>query len=261
MRSTPYDPEDRGDSSSGEPAAFELDDDAASSFAGLVDLVNPALEEDDESVDSAENRVPRSRNVTTDPAFGYLIAMAMAIGTVPLIQNGDAELRYTLAWGVLAVFSVLAWLFGRTARIGQEAPENIIWGISFGLILGMPLLAFGGSTLASAQQQFFGMMTTGSLLAYLLFVMPLAESLFFRGVMHENRPFWMIGLMSSLWSVVLFIPFIDLQRFPIPALVIFTMFVMINLMYGYVRERNGLAAAWVCQIVINLSILFIPSVI
>jgi hypothetical protein len=209
----------------------------------------------------------RYRGATNDPVFGYLIALALSIGLSPLINDGDAELRYTLSWGVLALFGVLAWLFGNTARVGQETPDNVIWGVSFGLILAAPLFAFGGGTLNTAVRLImtagynFGQlipMSNGSALAYLIFVMPLAETLFFRGVIQENRPFWVAGLMGTLWSVVLFFPLMDLQHYPIVGFVICLVLAMMNLMYSYVRQRNGLAAAWICQIVVNLVLVFLP---
>jgi hypothetical protein len=215
----------------------------------------------------------RYRGATNDPIFGYLIALALSIGLSPLINSGDIELRYTLSWGVLALFGVLAWLFGNTARIGQETPDNLIWGISFGLILAAPLFAFGGSTLSTAVSLITRgtallddgtvvtmVMSRGTLLAYLIFVMPLAETLFFRGVLQENRPFWVVGLMGMAWSIVLFFPLMDLQHYPVVAFVISLSLAMMNLMYSYVRQRNGLAAAWICQIVVNLVLVFLPYI-
>ncbi|HEX2618524.1 MAG TPA: CPBP family glutamic-type intramembrane protease [Phototrophicaceae bacterium] len=212
----------------------------------------------DDGDDEYEPGQVRYRGATNDPVFGFLIALALSIGLSPLIASSSAELRYTLAWGVLAVFGVLAWLFGNTARIGQETLDNAIWGGSFGLILGAPLLAFGGGTLTTAVGMLFGTMNVGTLLAYLVFVMPLAETLFFRGILQEQRPFWVVGLMGSLWSVVLFFPMMDLRRFPVVAFVICLTLVMMNVMYSYVRERNGLAAAWICQIVVNLVLVLLP---
>lgn len=203
--------------------------------------------------------VPRYRGARSDPAFGFVIAVALAVGLSPLIGTGDAELRYTVSWGVLAFFGVLAWLFGDMERIAAEYPENIVWGIAFGLILGLPLLAFGGPTLTTAVDVLFGMMSVGTLLAYLVFVLPLAETLFFRGVLFEGRPFWMVGLLATVWAAVLFVPMMNLAEFPIVGLVILIVLVMMNMMYGYVRGRNGLAAAWVCQIVLNLVLVFVPS--
>jgi len=231
---------------------------SSTTVAPTGDNVLDTIDSETQVFDEDDDDGPRYRGATNDPAFGFLIAIALAIGLAPLNGSGQAELRYTIAWSVLAIFGVLAWWFGSTARVGQETPENIVWGISFGLILGMPLLAFGGPTLSAAVDFLFGMMTPGSLLAYLIFVIPLSETLFFRGILQENRPFWMIGLMGSLWSIVLFFPLMDLQNFPFVAVVIGTVLVMMNLIYSYVRQRNGLAAAWVCQIVVNLALVFVP---
>lgn len=226
-----------------------------------VEFTAEAVETTSEPVEANTDlnyEVVRYRGATNDPVFGFLIALALSIGLSPLIGSSSTELRYTLAWGVLAIFGVLAWLFGSTARIGQETPDNAVWGISFGLILGAPLLAFGGGTLSTAVGMLFGTMNVGTLLAYLIFVMPLAETLFFRGVLQEHRPFWVVGGMATVWSIVLFLPLMDLRNFPVVAMVICLTLAMMSLMYSYVRERNGLAAAWICQIMVNLVLVFLP---
>jgi CAAX amino terminal protease family. len=202
---------------------------------------------------------PASRGLTSDPTFGYLIALALAIGLAALPRE-QYDLRYTLLWMLLAGFGVLAWLLGTMTRIGQETPENLAWGVVFGLIIATPLLAVGGSTLTTTVNLLFGMLSSGALLAYLVFVMPLAETLFFRGVLQDQRPFWIVGLMSSLWGALLFFPVLDFQRYPAVVAIIGVALVMMNLTYSYVRQRNGLAAAWVCQIVVNLVLLFAPFV-
>jgi hypothetical protein len=215
-----------------------------------IDLVEAEDDQEDE-----EYLIPRYRGATNDPVFGYLIAIALSIGLSPWIHN-NAEMRYTIAWGVLAFFGVLAWLFGSTERIQEETPDNVVWGVIFGLILAVPLVAFGSGTLNMAVAQLFGMMSHGALLAYLIFVVPLAETLFFRGILQENRPFWMIALLSTLWLIFLLFPVLNLQEYPIVAIVLCIILLLINLIYGYVRERNGLAAAWVCQIVVNVVLIF-----
>jgi hypothetical protein len=97
-------------------------------------------------------------------------------------------------------------------------------------------------------------------LAYLIFVMPMAETLFFRGTLQANRPFWLVGLASALWSVLVFFPVFwgEIGRFPAVALVIGTALFMMNIIYSYVCRRNGMAAAWLCQIVVNLVLVFLP---
>ncbi|MCU0476085.1 MAG: hypothetical protein MUC99_08255 [Anaerolineae bacterium] len=143
---------------------------------------------------------------------------------------------------------------------GEQPPDTLAWGVGFGLLIGVPLMLFGGGTLNGAVQRAFAGMSGGEMLAYVVFVMPIAETLFFRGILHGSRPFWMVGLMASAWSIVLYLPMLDVVNFPLVAVVICLVLVMLNVMYGYVRNRNGLAAAWVCQVVANVLVLFLPFV-
>ena len=207
----------------------------------------------------------RYRGTGSDPTFGYLLALALAFGLLPLIPE-NADLRYTLAWGLLALFGVVSWLFGTTTRIEREQFGNLAWGIIFGVMVAAPLLLVGGSALTTTAHLMFQTgigvevraLPPGSVLAYLVFVMPLAETLFFRGFMQQNRSFWLVGMLSSIWSLVLFIPMLEVGRYPLVAAIIGIALVTINLLYSYIRDRNGLAAAWVCQITINLVLLFLP---
>jgi membrane protease YdiL (CAAX protease family) len=104
--------------------------------------------------------------------------------------------------------------------------------------------------------------TTGTVLAYLLFVMPLAENLFFRGLLQRRMEFWFVGILSGIWSVVLFFPVIwgqiEIRSFWAVAIFLAIALFAMNMMYSYVRERNGLAAAWITQIVANLILFFLP---
>lgn len=223
---------------------------------------NPLLIPDDPPESTAlENSRRAYRGGRTDPAFGLLLALAVSIGLAPLLP-ANADLRYSLAWGTLAVIGVLAWLLGNAPRIEQEQPENLLWGIGFGLLVGTPFLLFGNDILARAVPVLFPNLSAGAILAYLVFVMPLAETLFFRSLMQQTLNWVAVGALSSAWSAVLIFPVIWGELLTAPAVgVVFAITLMtVNLLYSYVRERNGLAAAWLCQIVINLLLLFIPAI-
>jgi predicted membrane protein len=210
----------------------------------------------DDGADGAEQR-PRYRGERSDPIFGYLVAVAVALGTAPFLP-AQADLRYTLSWGALAAFGVLAWLLGNSTRIADERPEDLAWGVVFGLILALLFLAFGGGTLSSALSRLFVGMNIGTVLAYMVFVMPLGETLFFRALMQNSQPFWAVALFATVWAGILFLPLLDVGRFPAPSALIMLMLLMMNLIYGYVRDRNGLAAAWLCQITCNVILLALP---
>lgn len=203
----------------------------------------------------------------SDPTFGYLLATALSIGLTPLLPY-SSELRLVIAWSALALIGVLTWLLGSMDRIGEEVPENLVWGIVFGLILAAPLLSVGGDALTTTVRLIFRTgiegsiraLPPGSVLALIVFVMPLAETLFFRGLMQKDRPFWLIGALASVWSILLFFPLIEVGRFPAVAVIIGTALTLMNMIYSYVCARNGLAAAWLCQIVVNLLVIFVPYI-
>ena len=197
----------------------------------------------------------------SDPLFGFIIAAALSVGLTPLLPD-SVELRYTLAWGALAGVSVLSWLLGNMERIGQERPDNLGWGVLYGVLLGIPFLVFlSQHVLGPASDRLFPGMSAGGLLAFLVFVMPLAETLFFRGLLQDQLMFWIVGLLATLWNIVLFFPVMwqSITDHQAVALVIVILLLVTNLLYVYVRERNGLASAWICQIVCNLIILYVPS--
>lgn len=225
------------------------------------------LDEHDETLSRTEElgdrdvhgAAQRPRAVGGDQAFGYLIAIAISVGLTPFIPD-SVDLRYTLAWGTLALFGVVAWLLGGGTRIEGEAPDDLLWGIIFGLLVSIPLLLVGGGTLGATSQRLFVNMSDGALLAYLVFVMPLAETLFFRGLLQQTYSFWITGLLSTVWSILLFFPLLDLINFPAVALVIGVALLMMNVMYSYVCGRNGLAAAWLCQIIAGFVLFFLPFI-
>ncbi|MCA9882513.1 MAG: CPBP family intramembrane metalloprotease [Anaerolineae bacterium] len=204
---------------------------------------------------------PLYRGGTGDPAFGLLLAGAVAIGLMPMLP-ANADLRYTLSWGVLGAVGVMAWLFGNSERIGQERLESLGWGIGFALLVGGPFTVFGWDVLGRAVPLAFPGMAAGTLLAYLVFVMPMGETLFFRGVFQETLDFWVVGIMAGVWNLLLIFPVMwgDIQANPAVGIIFAIGLFAMSMLYSYVRERNGLAAAWICQIALNLIMLFLPVI-
>lgn len=241
-----------------DPADDDLPPDPAPAEADV--LPRPLIEMDDEADKDKDESPTLYRGGTGDPAFGFLLALALSIGLTPMLPQ-NADLRYTLAWGALAGVSIAGWLLGSADRIRQEDPEDLAWGVGFGLLAGTLFLLFGSDVLRRAAHLIFPAMGAGTLLAYLIFVAPLAETLFFRGLLQRMLDFWIVGLLAGVWNIILFFPVMwaDVLKSPAVALVIAIAFVTMNLLYSYVRERNGLAAAWLCQIVGLLMTVFIPS--
>ncbi|MEO1288632.1 MAG: hypothetical protein AAFV93_12755 [Chloroflexota bacterium] len=210
--------------------------------------------EDDNPSDAIEYR-----GSGADPAFGFVLAIALSVGLIPLLPE-SADMRYTIAWGVLAFVGVLGWLLGTVERIGQESPENVAWGVAFGVMVSVPFIVFFIDQFQTVSELIFPEFGAGTVLAYLVFVMPLAETLFFRGSMQRHLDFWIVGALSGLWNVILFFPVMwdVILQFISVAIFLVIALIAINMMYSYVRERNGLAAAWICQVTASLILLFFP---
>ena len=229
---------------------------------------NAAFSNDEEAADAMPEPMRVAYRASgSDPTFGFLVAIALSVGLTPLIPE-SSDLRFAVVWTVLGIFGVLAWLLGDMERIEKEILENLVWGVVFALIVAAPLLLVGGDTLATTVHLIFRTdiggvihsLPIGTVLIMVIFAMPTAETLFFRGLMQSGRAFWLVGILSSVWSILLFLPMIEVGQFPVVALIIAIALTMMNLIYSYVRLRNGLAAAWLCQITVNLVLLFIPYI-
>jgi hypothetical protein len=72
--------------------------------------------------------------------------------------------------------------------------------------------------------------------------------------------FLTVGL-ATLWLAVLFFPHMDLTGSEAIGLILLTIFILLNFMYSYMRLRNGLAAAWLCQVVSYTMLWFIPRLL
>ncbi len=189
----------------------------------------------------------------TDPFFGYLVALALSLGLTPL----EAETRYTILWTLLLVMGVGFYLFGDLDLTEDSEPANLAWGIGFGLLIGVPALALLAPALGATSRQIFPNLSNASTYTALVFAIPVGETLFFRGAIQEARGFRFAGLAASLWSVLLFAP----NRTLAEAAVIGVTLAGLSFAYAFVRQRNGLAAAWVCQVVVNVCLLFLPRLV
>lgn len=199
-----------------------------------------------------------SRRQETDPVFIYLVLMAFSVGLMPLTESNPIE-RYTILWTLLAGVGVAAFFLGDEPLFGQVKVNDLLWGSGLGVMLGAPLLLVGAGILAQASDKIFFGLPDGAVFQSVVFVMSSAETLFFRGVLQRSQPWLITALMAAGWSILLFFPAV--AGFLYPALVISTFIVMLSILYSYVNQRNGLAAAWTCQIVVSVLWLFVPRLL
>ncbi len=187
-----------------------------------------------------------------DPAFVYII---FVIITLVGLTRLAIEVRYTLIWSLLAVVAVAAIVLDKV-QIETITMPNLLTGLGFGALIGVPLLAIGGPQLQRVSLSIFGSASETTIFQMLAFTMPLAETLYFRGAFQAARGLIFTSLAAGLWSIIMFFPQLEVLKFPLVAIVIGLCLVFANFVYSYLRERFGLFASWSCQIAVNLLLLF-----
>jgi hypothetical protein len=199
-----------------------------------------------------------------DPIIAMMVVGAISIGSTPL----DAVVRYVILWALLCIAGVLAYVLGRAQ---QEAMRNdlddLVAGVGFGMGVGLPILIALGGPMADISGRMFdagdiprSIMDTWVFMA-VVFVQPTAESLFFRGAMQQFRSLPLTALLATIWSIVLFFPHMEIGGFLTLAVMIAAFFAFLSFLYSYVRLRNGLSAAWICQVVSGSLIWFFPRLL
>jgi hypothetical protein len=188
-----------------------------------------------------------------DPAFVYIIFVVVALLG---LSKTAVDVRYTLVWTALAVVAVTAVILDKV-EVEPIRMSNLLVGLGFGALVGVPLMAIGGPQLQHVSLSVFGPASETSVFQMLAFTMPLAETLFFRAAFQAVRGLIFASVAAGVWSILLFFPQLEVLKFPLVALVIGLCLLFVNFLYSYLRERFGLFASWSCQIAVNLLLLFV----
>ncbi len=218
----------------------------------------PRLDGEDDETDA----LPPVRH-DLDPVFGYILAMALSVGLMPL----QANTRYVLLWAFMAAMGGMAFLLGSGIRLKVTDPGDLLWGIGLGVFTGGALMLTGGDTLRTVSERLFGAgqgdtpLLDSWVFQATVFVMPIAESLFFRGAMQRAYGIPVVAGLASVWSVLMFFPSLGLGDAPAVGVVLGTAIVLLNFLYSYVHWRHGLAASFFCQVIAGTLLLLVPCLV
>lgn len=228
--------------------------------AGHPPQAIPLSDEEREGQGDDAPDVSRSTRQDLDPVLGYILVMALSVGLTPL----QANLRYVILWACLAVMGGMAFMLGSGIRFKVNDPGDLVWGIGLGLLAGGSLFMVGADTLATASERLFNTGQPDSTLVdtwvfqAMVFVMPLSETLFFRGAMQRAHPIQVVTLLSTSWSMLMFFPNLGLGDTWVVGVVMGTALLLVNFLYSYVNHRNGLAASFLCQVIAGALLLLVP---
>lgn len=217
------------------------------------------VEDEEEQAELIGLSAAESLSDRFDPLYPYLLYLALAIGTI--FYGGIQPLtRYTILWTVLIGLGTFFTLVdaAEDAPPRRMAPANVGWGFSIGLVFALPLFILIGASLADIVRQIFPEVAPAAMFQSLAIVGPLGESLFFRGGLQERRGFGTAVLAATVSGIVFFLPATISQPIYLIAISIFMM--VLSGVYSFIRIQYGLTAATICQITVNLLLLFAPAV-
>lgn len=202
----------------------------------------------------------RERLWNVEPVFLYLIMVALSVGLTPLAMSYPIS-RYAILWTLLAGGVLASCLLDDGMLEVRLRPRDLLAGAGWGAVVGLPLLLVGASLLVETSERIFVEMPDGAVFLIIVFVMATTESAFFRGLVQDRQPLLFTALLASAWSILMFFPTMDVIGYPLVALIAGTFLVMLNVLYGYVRQRNGTTTAWICQTLVSLAWLFVPRLL
>ena len=249
-------PPDFGSNAAPEPAATpppKTSAPAAGSEAasGAHEIGARSDEAEEVPTASDEDELPQIRPI--DPALIYLILLGV---TVLGLNSIAPDVRFTALWTILIIVGLLAILFD-ALEVEIPTAQDMGWGVGYGLLVGVPLLVIALPQLQRTSLALFDRNSQTLAFQALVLVMPAAESLFLRGAMQPTRGLLFTAMAASIWSMILFFPQLHVMEVPLVAAVIGFMFVVLSLLYSYVKRRFGLFASWTCQVTINVLLLFV----
>jgi hypothetical protein len=200
-----------------------------------------------------------------DPMVAFIFYLALGAGVA--LSGVDTLIRYTVLWTALIALGAALRLVDSPRPIGAMASDNLVWGFGIGFIVGLPFLVAVRPGLiagASALYPDLGVVPMGFSLVVLfqsiVLVGPLGETLFFRGAIQDRRGIGASITTAGANNILFYLPLVLGGSGMLPGVAIFYLTALAGV-YSFVRLRYGMTAALICQMTVNLMLLFVPGVI
>jgi membrane protease YdiL (CAAX protease family) len=186
-----------------------------------------------------------------EPLLLFYVFVGVGLGTVALPQ----DTRLAVLWTTLALLTLLRW-----SREGVQLDLSLPAvgrGALLAGVISLPLLALLPGQLQVFAERLYGTNQVVLLFYQVCFVSAPVEEAFFRGVILDDRGPSMAAGLYALSVFLLFAPHVPI----LVALLVAFAAALLGLIYGYVREHYGLAAAITCHVVSGFMLQVMPSLI
>jgi hypothetical protein len=194
-----------------------------------------------------------------DPLVAFLFYLALGTGIA--LSGIPPLIRFIVLWAVLMALGAALTLVDR-AKPEPLSSNGLLWGFGIGIIFGFMGLFLVRDGLAATAGALFPDTQLETLFQSIVVVAPVAETLFFRSAIQDRRGILASIVAAGANNILFFLPVMLAPDGSIGLGIAGIVFLTIlGGVYSTVRQVYGLSAALMCQITVNLLLLFIPGVL
>jgi membrane protease YdiL (CAAX protease family) len=188
-----------------------------------------------------------------NPYLAFLLLIGVGVATFRL----EHQLRLTLLWLILLG---IVLLYAETGRLrGSYSLLSLARGALVGIIVALPFYLFAKDFFYGTASRLYGVDDWQVLLERAIFLVPVLEESFFRGVVQRERGLLDGALLFGLAQGLYFISAVEV--FPVVIAAVAVGMGLLGLLYGYLYERYGLTASTACHVAVNLVLFVLPALV
>ena len=189
----------------------------------------------------------------TSPYLAFLLLSGIGVATFRL----EHHLRLTLLWLVL-LGVILLYAEGGRLRSNYSL-LNVARGALVGTVVALPFYLFAKDFFYATASRLYGVTDLQALLERTVFLVPILEESFFRGIVQRERGLLDGALLFGLAQALYFASAVNVFPLVIAAVVLGT--ALVGLLYGYLYQRYGLTASIACHMAVNLVLFVLPPLV
>ena len=185
-----------------------------------------------------------------NPYLSFALLCGIGVTTFRL----DHSLRLTLLWLVLLV---MVLLYAESKRLkASYSLLNLVRGALVGAVVALPFYIFAKDFFYATASRLYGVSDLQVLLERAVFLVPILEESYFRGVVQREKGLVHAALFFGLAQALYFIPVASAFSLVLSAVTVGM--ALLGLLYGYLYQRYGLTASIACHVVVNFVLLVLP---
>lgn len=208
----------------------------------------------DPAIRASSKKHPTSRILlggwVTNPHLAFLLLLGTGLTTFRL----EHHLRLMLLWLMMLV---LVLVYAESGRLKANYTLLNLWrGALVGVVVSLPFFLFARDFFHATAARLYGVADLQVLIERAVFLVPLLEESFFRGMVQRERGLLDGALLFGLAQALYFITAVNVYP-----LVIATMalgMASLGLLYGYIYQRYGLTASIGCHVAANFVLFALP---